>query len=235
MPKIDNIILLIILMVLSLSLSGCANKNIHKETGFLKNYQGFVESEQFDHTKVYRAKGLDKSALAQVKEIHLQPFEMWVTPRPDAHFNYQQLVEISEYFHQTMITKLAENNYELVDEITSETLTIRGAFSGIRLEKPELEATDFIPFRVVLNAGNAAYLQVTNSKDVITKVSVELEFLKGTEQKRIFAVMTSKFIDSTVANDGSDNMKAVKMLLDSWVDRFVERLVSIRGEENNSP
>lgn len=222
-------------LVILVLLSGCTSTNVFKETGFLKNYEGFVESEQFDHTKVYRAKGIDKSALTQVKEIYVQPFEMWITPRPDAHFNYQQLVEISAYFHQSMLTRLRENNYEIVDKITSDTLTIRGAFSGIRLEAPELEVTDFIPFRVVLNAGNAAYLQVTDSKDVITKVSIELEFLKGKEQERIFAVMTSKFVDATVANNGSDNMKVVKMLLDNWVDRFVERLVSIKAEDSNLP
>jgi|GEM_PF-981566 len=232
MPKIKSIALLTVLIVLLLSLSGCANKNIHKETGFLKNYHGFVESKQFDHTKVYRAKEFDKTTIAQATEIKLLPFEIWVEPSPDAHFNSQQLIEISEYFHKKMISNLRENNYKVVDKVTPQTLTIRGAFSGVRFDTPELEATDFIPFRIILNAGNAAYLQVTDAKDVITKVSIELEFLKGKEQKRIFAVITSKFIDTTVANDGSDNMKAVKMLLDDWADRFVERIVVIRAESN---
>lgn len=210
-------------------LSGCVSTTTQKSSGFLVNYDGFVDSKTYDNTKVFQADGFGKNTIAELKEIKLVPFEIWITPDEKVNFNPQQLIDLSQYFHQKMKTSLLQNHYNVVDKVGINTLTIQGAFSSVNFEEPELAVTDFIPFRIILNAGNKAYLQVTDAKDVITKVSLEVEFLQGTVQKRVFALIATKSVDSTVANSGKDNMKAVQELLDQWADNFVEKLVSVRA------
>ena len=91
--------------------------------------------------------------------------------------------------------------------------------------------TDFVPFRMVINAGNLAYLQIVDKSDVTTKVSVEIEFLKGIRRERILAAISTKYLDTTIANSGEDNMTVVKELLDMWAAKFVDRLVEIRADK----
>ncbi|MCJ8340566.1 MAG: DUF3313 domain-containing protein [Pseudomonadales bacterium] len=210
-------------------LSGCAANTTQQNSGYFDNYQDFVDSKEYDYTKTYDVDSSDRETLAQIKDINLVPFEMWLSPTSNANFNPQQLADISRYFHHQLGHKLKKSGFEVVGKAGAETLTIKGAFSGISFSAPELSPTDFIPFRIVLNAGNAAYLQVTDKKDVITEVSIEAEFMIGKQQQRIFALIATKYVDSTVANSGADNVLAVQQLLDVWVTNFVSKLTDIKS------
>ena len=44
-----------------------------------------------------------------------------------------------------------QKNYQMTEVATEETLTIRGAFSGVKLMEPEISATDFLPIKLVFN------------------------------------------------------------------------------------
>jgi len=227
-----NIPTLSTLLLSSLLLSGCINVTDQQKSGFLKDYQGFEDVYDPDYTKVYRSENFTVDMIADMQRIKLVPFEMWVTPGPKAHFSPEELEELSRYFHQQMGQRLTANNYKLVKLTGPRTITIQGAFSGVKFEAPELMPTDFIPFRMVLNAGNFAYLQITDKSDVTTKVSVEIEFLKGVRRERILAAISTKYVDNTIANSGVDNITVVKALLDMWAEKFVDRLVEIRAEKH---
>lgn len=215
----------------SLFVSGCMNITDQQQSGFLKNYEGFKDVYDPDYTKVYRSNNFTIDMLADMERIKLVPFEMWVTPGADAKFSSEELNELSQYFHQQMRSRLSANNYEIVELIGPRTLIIQGAFSGVTFEDPELMPTDFVPFRMVINAGNLAYLQIVDKSDVTTKVSVEIEFLKGIRRERILAAISTKYVDTTIANSGEDNMTVVKELLDMWATKFVDRLVEIRADK----
>jgi len=215
-----------------LTTSGCINITDQQKSGFLKNYDDFVDVSDPDYTKVYKAPNFTLSTIATMKRIKLVPFEMWVTPGPEVKFSVEQLKELSHYLNQQLTSKLTAKNYQIVEHVGPETITIRGALSGVKFENPELSPLDFIPFRLVVNAGNYAYLQIADKQDVTTKVSLEIEFLQGVRQKRILAAITTKYVDATIANSGIDNLKAVQYLLDDWADKFVNRLVDIRAEQN---
>ncbi|OUS32466.1 hypothetical protein A9R01_11005 ['Osedax' symbiont bacterium Rs2_46_30_T18] len=212
-------------------LSGCAATTSQKQTGFLGNYDQFIDSKEYDYTKIYKAENFNRDSVAQLTDIKLEPFELWINTRSSDNFNPQQLAELASYFHGKMSSQLKANNYNLVDRASANSLTIRGAFSNIQFVAPELSATDFIPFRIVLNAGNAAYLNITDKKDVITTVSIEVEFLQGQPQQRVFALIATKHIDTTIANSGAENVKAVKALLDIWVYNFIHNITEIRAEK----
>ncbi|PKG80674.1 DUF3313 domain-containing protein [Colwellia sp. 75C3] len=220
------------LILATFFLSGCMNITDQQTSGFLKNYEGFEDVYDPDYTKVYRSKNFTIDMIADIQRINLVPFEMWVTPGPEAKFSPEELAELSQYFHQQMRDRLIANSYKIVKLIGPQTITIRGAFSGVKFEDPELMPNDFIPFRMVLNAGNFAYLQITDKSDVTTKVSVEIEFLKGIRRERILAAISTKYVDTTIANSGEDNMTVVKELLDLWAEKFIDRLVDIRAEKH---
>lgn len=216
-------------LISSLLVAGCMNITDQQKSGFLKDYQGFEDAYDPDYTKVYRSENFTTDMIADMHRIKLVPFEMWASS--DANFTKDELAQLSNYFHQQMSDRLIANNYKLVRVAGPRTIIIRGAFSGVKFEDPELMPQDFIPFRMVINAGNFAYLQIADKSDVTTKVSVEIEFLKGLRRERILAAISTKYVDNTIANSGVDNMAVVKALLDMWADRFVDRLVEIRADK----
>ena len=215
-------------------LSGCATATQQKTTGFLGNYQQFVDSNKYDHTKIYQAPSFNLDTIAQLTEVKLEPFELWINTQNNDFFNPRQLTELVNHFNAQLRHQLQAHDYQLVDRIGTETLTLRGAFSDVKFSDPELSVTDFIPFRMVLNAGNAAYLNITDKKDVITTVSIEVELLQGLTQERIFALIATKKIDTTIANSGADNVAAVKDLLDLWVNNFIVKLTKTRANQNTN-
>ena len=226
--KIKSPLLPIALLAIFL-LSGCATTTTQQHSGYFADYTEFVDSKKYDYTKTYDVDASDRAALAQITAINLVPFEMWLTTSSNANFNPQQLGGLSRYFHTQLGQQLKASGFDITDRAGAETMTIRGAFSGISFSAPELAPTDFIPFRIVLNAGNATYLHLTDKKDVITEVSIEAEFLIGEQQQRIFALIATKYVDATVANSGADNVLAVQQLLDVWVTNFVAELSEIKS------
>jgi len=231
LSKVQSKISAISIMFLSsLLLSGCMNITDQQKSGFLKNYEGFEDVYDPDYTKVYRSENFTVDMIADMERIRLVPFEMLVAE--GATFTPPELDELSQYFHKQMGDRLIANNYKLVKLAGPRTITIRGAFSGVKFDEPELMPTDFIPFRMVLNAGNFTYLQITDKSDVTTKVSVEIEFLKGIRRERILAAISTKYVDNTIANSGVDDMTVVKALLDMWAEKFVDRLVEIRADKH---
>ncbi|NQZ80908.1 MAG: DUF3313 domain-containing protein [Colwellia sp.] len=227
---INNKLLSITIFVFSVVLSGCASNLNQVQSGFLSDYSKLKASKDYDNTKVFQATGFDQTTLAAVKEIKLVPFEIWIKPSSKNDvvlLNTQRLQELSRYFHDKLKQAL-QNDYQLVDVASPNTLTIQGAFSNIKLSAPELSVTDFIPLRLVLNAGNAAYLQVTNQQDVITEVSIEVEFLLGETAKRVFAMTATKQMELTMGQSGDDGFKVVSEVLDTWIANFVTKLADTR-------
>mgnify|MGYP005810572233 CR=1 FL=1 len=228
-----KVLSIFIVCLLATLTSGCINITDQQKSGFLKNYDSFVDVVDPDYTKVYKAENFSITTIANMDKIKLIPFEMWITPGVDAKFTTEQLDELSMYLNKQLTTKLTANNYQVVDRVGPQTITIRGALSGVKFESPELSPLDFVPFRIVVNAGNYAYLQIADKQDVTTKVSLEIEFLQGLRRQRILAAISTKYVDTTIANSGIDNMKAVQNLLDDWAEKFVSRLLSIREEQAN--
>ncbi|MAG75795.1 MAG: hypothetical protein CL811_03450 [Colwelliaceae bacterium] len=226
---------LLLLASSTLFLTGCTSTLHQSKTGFLDNYQLLVPSEQFENTKLYRAAWFDKDALRQIRKIHLVPFEVWIdagriekNTDGSEHLVLQQslMPQLSRYLYQQLAKRLSPD-YQLVSQADDETLTIRGAFSDIEVKSPELGVTDFIPVRLVLNAGNNVYLSVTDQKQVISRVAIEAEFLYGKEQRTAVAMMASKEVALDVA-EKDQGFAAISAVLDIWVENFVEQLAIAR-------
>jgi hypothetical protein len=218
------------MFIISVILSGCANNLNQVQSGFLGDYSKLKKSKNYDNTKIFQAKDFNQNTLASIKEIKLFPFEIWIKASKNNNtvlLNTKRLQELNLYFHQKLKNAL-KADYRLVDVATPNTLTIKGAFSNIKLSEPEMSVTDFIPIRIILNAGDAAYLNMTNQKNVITEVSIEVEFLLGKQSQRVFAMTATKQIGLTMGQSGDDGFTAVTQVLDVWIDNFVKKLARIR-------
>jgi hypothetical protein len=219
------------LFSLCVVLSGCSNAPKQIQSGFLGDYSQFTKSQNYKDTSTYSSPNFNKEMLAQVKQIKLVPFEIWVKHDNTDGINTEQLTKLHIYFHETL--KLAlQKNYQITEAANEETLTIRGAFSGVKLMEPEISATDFLPIKLVFNAGNSAYLKSTDQKDIISEVSIEVEFLLGNQGERVFAMTASKQLDMTVSNSEEGNLKAVKSVMDIWINNFIKKLAEVNQSVN---
>ena len=225
--KTNDLYIKSLFLITFLFMQGCASQLDNTKSGFLGDYSSLQDNKKYENSKTYVESGFDNKRLASIQSIKLEPFEVWLDPNLKSAFNVNQVANFVHYFHKKMSEKLGDN-YQLVQEADENTLTIRGAFSGIKFSDPELSVTDFVPFRIVLNAGNAAYLMATEQKDVFTEISIEMEFLLGTDSHRVFAMTASKEVEGTINKNGDDNVKAVTEVLDIWINNFITRLKKVR-------
>jgi len=217
---------LAIFSLMALLAQGCTSAVKHNNTGFLARYDNLLPSDEFSDVLIYSTPGFNKSQLLNTHKIHVQDFELWLQSDQLQLLGSEQLNNVVNYFANRLRQSLSEY-YQLVEIADAQTLTIRGAFSNIQVATPNLSPTDFIPFRIVLNAGNTAYLHTTDQQELISRVGIEAEFRLGEERQLVFAMTSTKELDLTVSDDSEANTQAVKKVLDTWVDNFVAKVREI--------
>ena len=220
----------ILVMTLSYLLTGCASTNNQQGSGFLSNYQQLKPLENYPNTSAYKADNFDNQYLKALNKIHIQPFEVWLNQDNLAGVNIQQMTNMVSYFQQQLKDKLSAH-YQVVAVPDADTLTIRGAFTKAKTQSPDLSALDILPFRIVMNAGNAAYLTATGQKDVVTEVAIEAEFIEGKSNEVLFAMTANKELDSTVADSAEGNTEAVKQVLNEWATNFAKHIASVKQSQ----
>lgn len=219
----------IFVLLLGGLLSGCATPHKQTQSGFLGDYSQLQDAEKVENTRVYFSKEFSRQYLSEITEIQIAPFEVWINqPATDANIVLKSttLARLSKYIYAQLKQKLAMH-YKIVEKAGDKGINIRGAFTDIKVKNPEMSVTDFIPVRVVLNAGNSVYLDLTDQKDVVTEVSIEVEFVSGESGQRVFAMTATKELDLTVNNKDS-GFEAVAQVIDIWVDNFVSKLTQTK-------
>jgi hypothetical protein len=206
---------------------GCASSHPNTKSGYLEDYSQLQQSNEYEDTKIYIAPSFDKALLGPSRKLKIEAFEVWLDQQDKLPLNLNQLAEISRYFQNQFELKLSPT-YQVMDVADEETLTIRGAFTGIKLSAPRMSVTDFIPIRLVINAGKAVYLTATNQSDIISEVSIEAEFILGQNPKPVLTITSFKTLESTVSSDNEGNIEAMKKVLDIWVNNFVAALNKIK-------
>jgi len=221
---------LALILLPALLLGGCSSTPTNVKSGFLGDYSQLTTAANYDNTRIYQHSDFN---LSQIKKIKVVPFEIWLdqtTQLQNLRVNTQQLAQLQQHFYQQLTQGLSQY-YELVDEADSETLIIRGAFSRLKLSEPSLSVSDFVPVRIVLNAGNSAYLVATSQQDLISEVSIEAEFLLGDDKTRMFALTATKELDVTVSDENQGNFAAVKEVLDLWAVNFIKKIAEINTKK----
>ena len=214
--------LVLVLLVSATILSGCTTPQRSIETGSLGDYSRLKPEPNYENTKVYLDPSFDKSAF-KTGRVFVEPFEVWAEIAADSEIDHAQIYRLSTYFHERMREAIGKE-FQLVDDAESATIVIRGVFSDVRVMAPGIGVADFIPIRVIINAGNSAYLTATNQKNVVSSVSLEAEFIDNRNKRRLFAMTATKELDVTVTQDPEGNVRAVKEVLDTWVRNFIANI-----------
>lgn len=216
----------IALTLVTLLMLGCATTTKTTHSGYLDNYQALKPLANYPGTSAYKAQGFNDDYLKQVQKVHIQPFEVWLDEANLKGINLEQMAELTRYFQQELKQQLSPH-YQIVERIDAETLVIQGAFTKAKTQAPEVNAADILPFRIVMNAGNIAYLTATGQKDVVTEVGIEVKFNQG--NLLLFAMTANKELDLTVVDDKAGNSEAVKQVLAQWAKNFSRHINFIKG------
>ncbi|TQF72350.1 DUF3313 family protein [Pseudoalteromonas luteoviolacea] len=228
---------LLILFTLFL-ITACSSTGRNTQSGFLPDYTVLKPSDEYQDTQLYVSSEFGKDALAKIKTLYLPRFEVWVNVK-DTDFlnvNPQHIAKLSHYMQSEMVNKL-NGHYTVVTEkptqLDDTVLTIKGAFTDVEFEPIELGVRDFVPIRLVYNAGKSAYLAATEQTEALTHVSLESVFYVGSEKEPMVMMTAHKELDTLVKADGTENVKAVKEILDIWVNNFVTAMVKHRNSGHN--
>lgn len=227
--NVDTLVKLFSFFVFGLALTGCATTSESSKSGFLQNYSQLTPLTNFPDTRAYRAEKFNSDYLRSVQTVYVKPFEVWLDNDNLKGVNLSQMAELTGYF-QTELKQQLANYYRIVDKPDSATLVIQGAFTKAKTKSPELSAADILPFRIVMNAGNVAYLSATGQKDLVTEVAIEAKFTQGNTDELLFAMTANKELDTTVSDSAKGNSDAVKQVLLEWVNNFSKHIASVKDE-----
>ncbi|KAF7768864.1 hypothetical protein PCIT_a3380 [Pseudoalteromonas citrea] len=224
-------------LVLCFLISACSSLQ-HTKTGFLDSYELLKPNDEYPDTLMYRSTQFDKAQLQQVKTIYLPKFEIWLTANDNAQFlavNQSHIVKLSNYMQSQLQEKLLPY-YQVVTEkpaaLNSQILTIKGAFTNIDFQETSLDVRDFVPVKLVYNAGKTAYLAATEQTEAVTSVSLESAFYIGSGVQPVFMMTASKQLESVVKANGEENVQAVKAILDIWINNFVTGMTKNKMAKN---
>ncbi|MCF2857579.1 DUF3313 domain-containing protein [Pseudoalteromonas sp. SMS1] len=219
-------------------ITACSSTGRNTQSGFLPDYEVLKPSDEYQDTQLYVSREFGQDALAKIETLYLPRFEVWVNVK-DTDFlnvNPQHIAKLSHYMQSEMVSKLSPH-YEIVTEqpvkLDDSVLTIKGAFTDVEFEPIELGVRDFVPIRLVYNAGKSAYLAATEQTEALTHVSLESVFYVGNKKEPMVMMTAHRELDSVIKADGTENVKAVKQILDIWVNNFVTAMVKDRNSGHN--
>ncbi len=219
--------ILISITLISLILSGCANRLTQPEfkSGFLKDYRFFRATPNTDNSWIRTKQGFKLTHLQQYKKIALNPIEIWLNPNEAANIvDQKKQAKLTAYFEEKIKEKVGER-FEFVELGTKDSLLIKIALTNIQELEPELSPLDVLPFRIAMMAGEQVYLLATAKKAVIGAASLEVEFVDTNTDQGILAVIVNSKTEEVNVSDDAINIESIQLVVDQWVERLSEALI----------
>ena len=214
------------IVLTSLILSGCANslKQPEFKSGFLKDYRFFRVNPNTDNSWIRTKPGFRLTKLQQYKKIALNPIEIWLNPNESANIvDQKKQAELTAYFEEKIKEKVGER-FEFVSPGTEDSLLIKIVLTNIQELEPALSPLDILPFKIVIMAGEQAYLLATAQKAVIGAASLEVEFVDTNTNRSFVAVIVNSKTDEVNVSDDNINIESIKLVVDQWVERLAKAL-----------
>ncbi|MBQ4840093.1 MULTISPECIES: DUF3313 family protein [Pseudoalteromonas] len=213
--------------------SACTSTPQNTRSGFLPSYDSLTPSEEYEDTELYVDSTFDQSVLSQVEVLYIPQFEVWINVQESKFLNINPLhvAKLSHYMQSKMVEKLTPY-FQVVTEkplnLNEQILMIEGAFTDVQFEPIALQVRDFVPIRLVYNAGKTAYLAATEQTEALTHVSLESAFYLGNNPQPVVMMTAHKELDTVLKADGTENVAAVKEVLDVWINNFVTAMTKHR-------
>ncbi|MBQ4862626.1 DUF3313 domain-containing protein [Pseudoalteromonas sp. MMG013] len=231
------LIRMICIILFGLFVSACSSVQ-HTQTGFLEDYQLLKPNEEYPDVLMYRSPQLNKARMQKINTIYLPKFEVWLNANDNAEFlsiNQSHIIKLSHYM-QSQLQKKLSPYYQVVtikpSVLSENTLVVKGAFTNIDFQETSLDVRDFVPVKLVYNAGKSAYLAATEQTEVVTSVSLESAFYIAEQIEPVFMMTASKQLEAVIKANGEENVQAVKAVLDIWVNNFVSSMTKNKMAQN---
>lgn len=202
-------------------LSACASTQGPKsKSEFLKSYDNFKPHPQKKGTWFSTTEHFDYQKFKSYDKVAFAPITLWLSKdKPYQIKDIKKQEAIVRYFENTLKKRL-NGSKEVVQPGTQDSLLIKLAITYIGERSSALEALDFLPFRIVMNGGEMAYLTATDQKIAIGEATIEVEFVDTNSNLGLVSAILENETDEIYVNDTDDNIEAAKAILNSWTERL---------------
>ena len=215
---------------IALFISGCASTTAPKyKSDFLKDYKQFRPNPNADDAWISATSAFDIETFRAYNKMAIAPIALWLN-KSEPHLIKDKLKQeqLRQYFEQAIKEKVG-NSKQIVPIGTADSVQVNLAITYIGEQTPSMEALDILPFRMVMNGGELAYLAATGQKSSVGQAGIEAEFVDtNSGQKLVAAIINSKTQELYVDNK-KENIKAIKPILDSWANRLLKAFSDIKN------
>ena len=214
-----------ILVITLLVLAGCAStQKPLQTTGFLQGYTDFKPNPNAENSWYSITPSFDHEAFLSYERIAFAPIELWLEPdKPYQIKDIKKQEAVTQYFESAVKQRMKASK-EIVRPGTKDSILVKMAITYLGERSPDLSPLEILPFKMVMNGGEVAYLAATGQKVVIGEATIEAEFIDTNTNQKLAAVILASDTDEMHVEDSQDNIEAVKSILDHWADRLYKAL-----------
>ncbi len=215
----------ILCVIALIMLSGCTvNSQKPADAGFTdKAYTGYQQREGSEgaFNRLYPGADLKKyHHVSFFKPLQIQTEGIAFTEMEQA-----EVEAISQRLHQKL--SLAFEDL-LAPPGPGVLVVVPTLISGERKSNPK-NALDFIPFRIVLNAGKRVYREANNQEVAQYTIAIALEGFDGKSGDKVLGVIDRKSTDKVVVEKDVTNAVDLDQILDQWADRMRRNWDKVRA------
>ncbi|WP_404939868.1 DUF3313 domain-containing protein [Pseudomonas atacamensis] len=214
------------LCVMSLVLSGCADKYVEPDqySGFLKDYSKLKEEKSPSGAAVMR--WIDpKVDAGGYTSVYVEPSQLYPKSQPTAKIPQKTLNGITQYYDQTLKNAFS-SALPLASGPGPNVLVVRPAITAASAETKGLRPYEVIPIALVAAGVSAA----TGIRDQDTSLATEAAFLDGTDNRLVAEVVRkgagADLDDSAQVLQASD----FKAVLDIWARDMVKSYEQLKNK-----
>lgn len=205
------------LCVLSLALSGCANKYVEPDqySGFLKDYSVLKEEKSPSGAAVMRWIDPDVN-VNRYTSVYVEPSQLYPKPQATAKIPQKTLQGITAYYDQTLKNAFSRE-LPLATNPGPGVLVVRPAITAVSAKTKGLRPYEVIPIALVAAGVSAA----TGIRDQDTTLATEAAFLDGGDNKLVAQVVrkgAGADLDSSSQQLEANDFRAV---IDVWAHDIV--------------
>ncbi len=206
------------LCVLSLVISGCANRYVEPDqySGFLKDYSVLKEEKSPSGAAVMRWIDSDVD-VNRFTSVYVEPSQLYPKPQATAKIPQKTLQGITTYYDQTLKNAFSRE-LPLATGPGPGVLVVRPAITAVSAKTKGLRPYEVIPIALVAAGVSTA----TGIRDQDTTLATEAAFLDGGDNKVVAEVVrkgAGADLDSSSQVLESKDFKAV---LDVWANDIVK-------------